>query len=42
MILNEHNKEEFPPAHTAEHLLNQTCLDVDVAIMPMWKGKRAR
>ncbi|MBR4389766.1 MAG: hypothetical protein IKT00_11380 [Prevotella sp.] len=23
MQLNEHNKEEFPPAHTAEHLLNQ-------------------
>ncbi|MBO4642853.1 MAG: hypothetical protein J5661_08380 [Bacteroidaceae bacterium] len=23
-ILNEHNKLEFPPAHTAEHLLNQT------------------
>lgn len=23
IILNEHNKEEFPPAHTAEHLLNQ-------------------
>ena len=23
-ILNTHNKEEFPPAHTAEHLLNQT------------------
>ncbi len=23
LILNEHNKEEFPPAHTAEHLLNQ-------------------
>ena len=22
-ILNEHHKEEFPPAHTAEHLLNQ-------------------
>ena len=22
-ILNSHNKEEFPPAHTAEHLLNQ-------------------
>ena len=21
---NEHNKDEFPPAHTAEHLLNQT------------------
>ena len=24
IILNSHNKEEFPPAHTAEHLLNQT------------------
>lgn len=23
-ILNAHNKEEFPPAHTVEHLLNQT------------------
>ena len=22
-VLNVHNKEEFPPAHTAEHLLNQ-------------------
>lgn len=22
-MLNEHHKEEFPPAHTAEHLLNQ-------------------
>ena len=22
--MNAHNKEEFPPAHTAEHLLNQT------------------
>lgn len=22
-LLNAHNKEEFPPAHTAEHLLNQ-------------------
>lgn len=21
-ILNDHNKQEFPPAHTAEHLLN--------------------
>ena len=25
-ILNEHNKEEFPPAHTCEHLLNQTMI----------------
>ncbi|MDD5861621.1 MAG: alpha-amylase family glycosyl hydrolase [Prevotella sp.] len=23
LVLNEHNKDEFPPAHTAEHLLNQ-------------------
>jgi Ser-tRNA(Ala) deacylase AlaX len=22
-ILNEHNKQEYPPAHTAEHILNQ-------------------
>ena len=25
-ILNGHNKEEFPPAHPAEHLLNQTMI----------------
>ena len=25
-IFNDHNKEEFPPAHTAEHLLNQTMI----------------
>ena len=25
-VLNEHNKEEFPPAHTAEHLLNQVMI----------------
>ena len=25
-LLNEHHKEEFPPAHTAEHLLNQTMI----------------
>jgi Ser-tRNA(Ala) deacylase AlaX len=23
-LLNEHNKEEYPPMHTAEHILNQT------------------
>ena len=26
--MNEHNKEEFPPAHTAEHLLNQTMIRI--------------
>ncbi|MDR0431196.1 MAG: hypothetical protein LBH58_12065 [Tannerellaceae bacterium] len=24
--LNEHNKREYPPMHTAEHILNQTML----------------
>ena len=24
IILNEHNKQEFPPMHTTEHILNQT------------------
>lgn len=24
MILNAHNKSEYPPAHTAEHILNRT------------------
>ena len=23
-ILNDHNKAEYPPMHTAEHILNQT------------------
>lgn len=27
-VLNEHNKEEFPPAHTAEHLLNRTMVNM--------------
>lgn len=26
--LNEHNKQEFPPAHTAEHILNQTMVRI--------------
>ena len=25
-VFNDHNKEEYPPAHTAEHLLNQTMI----------------
>lgn len=28
IIFNDHNKEEFPPAHTAEHLLNQTMIRI--------------
>lgn len=24
LALNEHNKKEYPPMHTAEHILNQT------------------
>ena len=31
--LNDHNKQEYPPMHTAEHLLNAT--------MPTSKEKRA-
>lgn len=27
-LLNEHNKAEFPPAHTAEHILNQTMVQM--------------
>lgn len=27
-ILNEHNKQEYEPAHTAEHLLNQTMIRI--------------
>ena len=23
-VLNDHNKQEYPPMHTAEHILNQT------------------
>lgn len=26
--LNEHNKQEYPPMHTAEHILNQTMVRV--------------
>lgn len=25
-FLNDHNKQEYPPAHTAEHILNQTMI----------------
>lgn len=26
MELNEHNKQEYPPMHTAEHIINQTMI----------------
>jgi len=26
--LNKHNKEEYPPMHTAEHILNQTMIRI--------------
>jgi alanyl-tRNA synthetase len=26
--LNEHNKKEYPPMHTAEHILNQTMVQI--------------
>lgn len=28
IVLNDHNKDEFPPAHTAEHLLNQVMVRI--------------
>ena len=28
IVLNEHNKTEHPPMHTAEHILNQTMIRV--------------
>ena len=27
-ILNSHNKDEFPPAHTTEHILNRTMVNM--------------
>ena len=27
-ILNAHNKEEYPPAHTCEHILNRTMVNM--------------
>ena len=24
--LNEHNKQEYPPMHTCEHIINQTMI----------------
>ncbi len=28
IVLNAHNKEEYPPMHTAEHILNQTMVQM--------------
>lgn len=27
-VLNSHNKEEYPPAHTCEHILNRTMVNM--------------
>ncbi len=27
-VINEHNKQEYPPMHTAEHILNQTMVQM--------------
>ena len=27
-VLNAHNKEEYPPAHTCEHILNRTMVNI--------------
>ena len=31
--LNEHNKEEYPPMHTTEHILNQTMIRLLVVVV---------
>ena len=43
-IFNAHNKEEFPPAHTAEHLLNQRleCSDANARAMLTSNARKAR
>lgn len=28
IILNEHNKQEYPPMHTCEHIINQTMIRI--------------
>ena len=27
-VLNDHNKQEYPPMHTAEHILNRTMVNM--------------
>ena len=39
-VLNAHNKEEYPPAHTAEHILNATM--VKMFGYPLGRNRAAR
>lgn len=42
--LNDHNKQEYPPMHTAEHLLNATMVKTfgcPLLAMPTSKEKKA-
>ena len=32
--LNDHNKQEYPPMHTAEHLLNATMVKTFCTMLP--------
>ena len=32
--LNDHNKQEYPPMHTAEHLLNATTVSYTHLTLP--------
>lgn len=27
-LLNEHNKQEYPPMHTCEHIVNRTMVNI--------------
>ena len=40
LILNAHNKDEYPPAHSAEHILNQTMVR-NVHAIPISNAKKA-
>ena len=37
--LNDHNKQEYPPMHTAEHLLNATMVKTAFSQCPHRKKK---
>lgn len=39
LVLNAHNKEEYPPAHTAGHILNATM--VKMAGCPLGRNRAA-
>ena len=42
--LNAHNKQEYPPMHTCEHIINRTMVnlsDADGLYLPISNGRKA-